>query len=248
MTTQINGSTALVTGSNRGIGRAITTALLERGAAKVYAAARRPEELSDLVEQYGDRVVPVELDVTDANQVKAAADKATDINILINNAGVAIGGGLTDENIVDTARTEMEINYFAPLRLLQNFIPAFSANGGGAIVNVSSIAGLSNFPFYPTYSASKAAVHSLTQAARALLPTQGITAHGVYPGPVDTDMAAEIEMDKATPDSVANAVLDGIEAGTEDIFPDPFAVEYGGQYHSAPKTFEHNLAAMIADA
>jgi short-subunit dehydrogenase len=142
----------------------------------------------------------------------------------------------------------MEVNYFAPLRLLQHFAPVLGSSGGAAIVNVASIAGLSNFPFYPTYSASKAAAHSLTQAARALLADQNIAVHGVYPGPVDTDMSKDIEMDKATPQNVANAILDGVEAGMADIFPDAFAVSFGEQFQASPKASEEQLAAMIAQA
>ena len=246
--TAIQGSVALVTGANRGIGRAITEALLERGAEKVYAAARKPETVTDLRERHGDRVVPIELDVTDAAQVRAAAESAGDVEILINNAGVAVGGGLADNGILDAARTEMEVNYFAPLHLLQRFTPILGSSGSGAIVNVASVAGLSNFPFFPTYSASKAAAHSLTQAARALLADQNIAVHGVYPGPVDTDMSKDIEMDKATPQDVANAILNGVEAGVADIFPDAFAEGFGQQFQTSPKASEEQLAAMVAQA
>lgn len=243
---EIKGNVALVTGANRGIGRAIVEELLARGAEKVYAGARKPEALADLSDRYGDRVVALELDVTDAGQVRAAVEQATDIGLLVNNAGVAVGGGLTDEGIVDAARQEMEVNYFAPLRLLQGFAPILGQNGGGAVVTVSSIAGLSSFPFYPTYSASKAAAHSLTQAARALLAAQNTKVHGVYPGPVDTDMSKDIDMDKASPSDVADAILDGVEAGAADIFPDSFAEGFGLQFQSSPKASEEQLAAMIA--
>lgn len=242
----INGATALVTGSNRGIGLAITKALLDRGAAKVYAAARNPEAVSDLVEQYGDRVIPLKLDVTDEGQVQAAAQSAGDVSILVNNAGVALGGWLENDALVENARQEMEVNYFAPLNLLQNFSPVLARNGGGAVVTLSSVAGLTNFPFFPTYSASKAAVHSLIQATRTLLAGQGTQSFGVYPGPVDTDMVKDVEMEKATPKSVATAILDGIEAGREEIFTDPFAREFGGQFEASPKTSERQFAAMVA--
>lgn len=246
--TPIQGSVAFVTGANRGIGRAITEALLERGVDKVYAAARKPETLADLAERHGDRVVPLELDVTDTAQVRAAAERTGDVQILVNNAGVAVGGGLTDDGIVEAARTEMEVNYFAPLDLLHRFAPILEANGGGVIVNVASVAGLSNFPFYPTYSASKAAAHSLTQAARALLANQNTAVHGVYPGPVDTDMSKDFDMDKASPEDVANAILDGLEAGVVDIFPDTFAEDFGQQFGTSPKASEEQLAAMVAQA
>lgn len=245
--TQINGNTALVTGANRGIGRAIVEALLDRGVAKVYAGARNTESLDDLVKEHGDRVVPVALDVTNDEQVKAAAALAGDTRLLVNNAGVALGGNLTDEGIVDVARKEMEVNYLAPLRLLQHFAPLLASNGGGAVVNVASVAGLTNFPFFPTYSASKAAAHSLTQATRILLKGQNISSFGVYPGPVDTDMAEDLEMDKATPQDVANAILDGIEAGREDIFPDAFADNFAQQFLASPKAAEAAIAAMVAE-
>ena len=141
----------------------------------------------------------------------------------------------------------MEVNYFGPLTLLQGFADALSARGG-AVVNVASIAGLTNFPFYPTYSASKAAIHSLTQGSRALLASRGVAVFGVYPGPVDTDMAKDIQMEKTSPRDVAGAVLDGVEAGKEDIFPDPFAANFGEQYHSSPKASEQQIAAMVSEA
>jgi short-subunit dehydrogenase len=243
--TKIEGTTALVTGANRGIGRAITEALLERGASRVYATARDPQKLADLSERYGDRVVPLELDVTDAERVHEVASEAGDVQVVVNNAGVALGQDLFGESIVDQARQEMEVNYFAPLELLTRFAPALIRNGGGALVNVSSVGGLTNFPFYPTYSASKAAVHSLTQGARMLLAGQGLSVVGVYPGPVDTDMAAGIDMDKTSPADVANAILDGVESGNEDIFPDPFAVDFIALYEDSPKASERQIAAMV---
>ena len=139
----------------------------------------------------------------------------------------------------------MEVNYIAPLRLLVRFTDGL-ASRRGAVVNVSSVAGLSNFAFFPTYSASKAAVHSLTQGARALFASRGVSVIGVYPGPVDTDLAKEITLDKASPADVAEAILDGVEAGAEDVYPDPFAVTFGAQFESSPKASERQLAAMVA--
>jgi NAD(P)-dependent dehydrogenase (short-subunit alcohol dehydrogenase family) len=244
---RIEGSVALVTGANRGIGRAITEALLERGAAKVYATARDPKTLDVLRERYGSRVVAVRLDVTDADQVAEVAREATDVDLLFNNAGAFEPTELTDAAIVDVARREMEVNYFGALRMLQGFGDTL-VRRGGVIVNVASAAGLTNVPLQPTYSASKAALHSLTQASRALLAGRGVTVHGVYPGPVDTEMTKDLpaQFEKTPPEDVANEVLDGVEAGTEDIFPDPFAVAFGEQFHSSPKSVERQMAAIVA--
>ena len=245
--TRIEGSVALVTGANRGIGRAITDALLERGAKKVYATARDPRALEVLRERYGSRVVPLRLDVTNAEQVVEVARQATDIDLLVNNAGAFEPTELTDEAIVDVARREMEVNYFGALRMVRSFADTL-AQHGGVIVNVGSAAGLTNVPLQPTYSASKAAQHSLTQASRALLASRGVTVHGVYPGPVDTDMTADLppQFVKTPPEHVARKVLDGIEAGDEDIFPDPFAVVFGEQFNASPKGSERQAAALVA--
>ena len=245
--THIEGSIALVTGANRGIGLAITEALLERGCIKVYASARDPKAIEGLHERYGSRLVPLRLDVTNAEQVAEVARQATDVDLLFNNAGTFEPTELTDEAIVDAARREMEVNYFGVLRMLRSFADTL-AGRGGAIVNVGSAAGLTNVPLQPTYSASKAAQHSLTQAARALLAARGVNVHGVYPGPVDTDMTKDLppQFEKTRPEDVAKAVLDGVEAGDEDIFPDPFAVAFGEQFHSSPKNAERQMATLVA--
>jgi NAD(P)-dependent dehydrogenase (short-subunit alcohol dehydrogenase family) len=245
-TTRIEGSVALVTGANRGIGYAITAALLERGAAKVYAAARDPKTLTSLQDRYGSRLVPVRLDVTNDTQAHDAARAASDIDLLVNNAGVFEPTDLTDATIVEVARREIEVNYLGALRMVQTFADTL-ARHGGVIVNVGSAAGLSNVPIQPTYSASKAAQHSLTQAARALLAARGVSVHGVYPGPVDTDMTKDLppQFVKTSAADVATSILDGVEAGLEDIFPDPFAAGFGQQFHASPKDVEHQMATMI---
>jgi NAD(P)-dependent dehydrogenase (short-subunit alcohol dehydrogenase family) len=240
---RIGGAVALVTGANRGIGRALVEALLARGARKVYAAARNPGALPAYQD---DRVVARRLDVTDTDQVRAVAETTPDVDIVFNNAGVALGPGIADAKVLDRARREMEVNYFGPLLLLQQLAPSLAKNGGGAFVTVGSAAGLTSMPFMPTYSASKAALHSLTQAARVLLGGQGTSVYGVYAGPVDTDMSRELTFPKTSADYVAVAILDGIEAGQEDIFPDPFAVAFGRQYQASPKGSERQVAEMVA--
>ena len=212
----LQGQKALVTGANRGIGRAIAESLLERGVSRLYAGARDPQAVSELKERYGDRVIPLRLDVTDANQVSEAVASAGDVQVLVNNAGVAQVNDFLADDALEQARTEMEVNYFAPLDLIRRFAPVLQRNGGGAIINVASVGGLTNFPPYPTYSASKAAIHSLTQGARILLAAQGIEVYGVYPGPVDTGYAhgefktkiTNMFPDRrwGTPDDVANLV------------------------------------------
>jgi NAD(P)-dependent dehydrogenase (short-subunit alcohol dehydrogenase family) len=240
---RIEGAVALVTGANRGIGRALTEALLTRGVRKVYATARNPEALSAL---RNERLVALRLDVTDAEQIRAAAEAASDVELVFNNAGVALAGSIAGAAVLDQARREMEVNYFGPLRLLQCLAPSLARNGGGVIVNIGSAAGLTNVPLLPTYSASKAALHSLTQAARILLGAQGTSVFGVYAGPVDTDMVRDLPLPKTSPSDVAFAILDGIEAGQEDIFPDPFAVDFSKRFESSPKASERQMAAMIA--
>jgi len=172
---RIEGAVALVTGANRGIGRALTEALLTRGVRKVYATARNPEVLRALRDE---RLVPLRLDVTDVEQIRAAGEAASDVELVFNNAGVVLARGIADSTVLGQARREMEVNYFGPLQLLQRLAPTLARNGGGAVVNIGSAAGLTNFPFIPTYSASKAALHSLTQAARILLGAQGTSVFG----------------------------------------------------------------------
>jgi NAD(P)-dependent dehydrogenase (short-subunit alcohol dehydrogenase family) len=245
---QVQGRVALVTGANRGIGRALVEALLERGARKVYAAARKPEALAELVAASEGRVVALRLDITNGTEVQRAAAQADDVDLLINNAGVvghafaAFGDGAW----LDAGRQEFETNVLGTLRVSQAFAPVLAQHGGGAIANISSVAGLVGFPPLMTYSSSKAALHSITQTTRQLLRGQGTFVAGVYPGPVDTDMAAEITVPKASAASAAHAILDGLEQGLEEIYPDPFAVESGDVYAVNPKGLEQRFATAGA--
>lgn len=245
---RIAGSIALVTGANRGIGRAITDALLARGATKVYAAVRQPASVHDLVQAHRERVVPLQLDVTDADQIAAAAARAGDVELLVNNAGALFHGAapITDASWLVAGRQEMNVNLFGTFEIIQAFAPVLARNGGGAIVNVNSIASLVNFPLFISYSFSKAALHSLTQASRAFLKSQGTQVYGVYPGPVDTDMGSSLTMDKAAPSAVAAAIIDGIEAGIEEILPDAMSQQLGGLFSHNPKELERQVAAMVA--
>lgn len=243
---RIEGKAAFVTGANRGIGRAFVEELLAAGAAKVYAGARDPSTLADLVANGNGRVVPVELDVTKPDLIEKAAAACKDVAVLINNAGIATFEGLSSASDDAPARNEMEVNYFGSLNMIRSFASTLAANGGGTIVNMSSIAGLVSIPVFSSYSASKAAVHSLTQGARAELAAQGTLVVGVYPGPVDTDMGTNISLEKASPRAVVKAVLEGVEAGEENVFPDPTSKQLHEGLTADPKAVEKQLAAMLA--
>ena len=239
---QIKHSAALVTGSNRGIGRALVEALLERGARRVYASARKASALEPVVALDPVRVRPLPLDITDHAAVRAATVAASDITLLVNNAGVLSPGRLRDLDL-DRARADMETNYFGTLTMVNGFAPLLIANGGGAIVNVLSIVALASMPALAGYNASKAAAWSLTQSFRADLAPSGVAVHGVYPGPVDTDMTRGFDVPKTPPWDVAQRILDGIEYGVEDIFPDPMSEQVYSAWRQDHKAVEGQFAA-----
>jgi NAD(P)-dependent dehydrogenase (short-subunit alcohol dehydrogenase family) len=248
MSFRIQQSTAFVTGANRGIGEAIVDALIAAGAAKVYAAARQIADLAPLTARHGARVVPIALDVTDDAQIAAAAKQSSDVTLLVNNAGVAAfaGGEFTDAQWLTAGRAEMDVNFFGTFAVTQAFAPILKKNGGGAVVNLSSVAGLVGFPLFAAYAASKAAVHSLTQSARTMLSAQGTQVYGVYPGPIDTRMAESVPFDKTSPADCAAAIVRGLTNGDEEIFPDPMSSGFGSIYLTSPKALERQVAAMAA--
>jgi NAD(P)-dependent dehydrogenase (short-subunit alcohol dehydrogenase family) len=231
----IAGKSVLVTGANRGIGQALVEEALRRGAARVYAGMRRTASHPDR------RVTPVALDVTDAAQIRAAAQRVESLDVLINNAGVALYDDLTDPAVLEE---HLRVNLFGPYALTRAFLPLLTRSRG-ALVNNLSVNALAPLPIIPAYSVSKAAAFNLTQSLRVLLAERGVTVHAVLTGPVDTDMTRGLEIPKAAPESVARAVFEGLEEGREDIFPDPLSQSIAQNWGSgAAKVLEHQYAAL----
>lgn len=231
---------ALVSGANRGIGKAIVEALLKQNVKKIYATARKVSDLSGFT---NPRVVKLALDITKGEQIQQVLAQAADVNLLVNNAGVLSFAGVVTGEKAALAR-DMEVNYFGTLSMVNGFSPVIEKNGGGAIANVISVVGLAAMAGIGGYSASKAALFSATQAMRAELKAKNIAVHGIFPGPIDTDMAKEFAMEKATPQSTAENIVAGIFAGEEDIFPDPMSANLSKLWASNPKELERQFASM----
>jgi NAD(P)-dependent dehydrogenase (short-subunit alcohol dehydrogenase family) len=241
----IQATVAFVTGANRGIGQAYVEALVKAGATRIYAAARTVETLKDTIAIAPDRIIPIALDVTKPDQIQAVAAMAQDVNLLINNAGVLGAGGLFTANSVETAQWEMTTNYFGTLYMIRAFAPILQRNGGGTVVNLLSIASVVNVPVFSSYSASKAALYSLTQGMRAELAPQGTQVVGVFPGPVDTAMAEGVPLDKIAPIEVAKATLQAIEQGIEEVYPDPVSQNVFANLQTPLKAVEKQFAGML---
>jgi NAD(P)-dependent dehydrogenase (short-subunit alcohol dehydrogenase family) len=236
----IQDSTALVTGANRGLGARLVGELLAAGAMRVYAAARRPEHI-DARLTADRRVRTLALDVTDDASVRAAAAQATDISLLINNAGVLAFGSALDGDL-DLFERDLATNYLGTLRVSRAFVPVLEARRPAAIVNVLTLVALAPVPPMAGYSASKAAAHSVTQALRAELRGRGIDVVGAYPGGIDTDMLAGVDADKAPPELVAARIVAGVAAGEEVIWPDDVSAGAGAVYLTDPRRLEQLLA------
>jgi NAD(P)-dependent dehydrogenase (short-subunit alcohol dehydrogenase family) len=234
---RIEGRAVLVTGANRGIGQALVGEALRRGAQRVYAGTRQPLPHPDA------RVTPLTLDVTDAAQIQAAAGTVGSLDILVNNAGVALYDDLTDRAALER---HLAVNLFGTYGVTQAFLPML-IQSRGAIVNNLSLNAFAPLPLIPAYSVSKAAAFSLTQSLRALLAGQGVQVHAVLTGPVDTEMSRGLDAPKASAESVARAIFDGVENGEEDIFPDPMSQSLAEGWSSgAVKAFERQLSGVVA--
>jgi NAD(P)-dependent dehydrogenase (short-subunit alcohol dehydrogenase family) len=213
---QIDGITALVTGANRGLGKAFTQALLDRGAAKVYAGARDP----GTVDVSNARVVPVRLDITNPRDVAAAARDCTGVSLVINNAGAMLQTPFLSAPDMSAARSEMETNYFGTLAMARAFAPVLAAAGGGALVNMLSVVSWYAPAFNGSYCASKSAEWALTNALRVELRGQGTLVVGVHAGFIDTDMTATVEDNKISPREVAAQTLAAVEKGQPEVLTD----------------------------
>jgi NAD(P)-dependent dehydrogenase (short-subunit alcohol dehydrogenase family) len=236
-TMTITDRSVLVTGANRGIGQALVEEALRRGAKRVYAGTRHPLSHPD------ERVTSLTLDVTASAQIRDAVSKVESLDILINNAGVALFDDLSDRALLEQHLT---VNLFGTWGMTQAFLPLLTRSRG-AIVNILSTGALAAIPVIPAYSISKAASFSLSQSLRALLASRGVRVHAVLPGPVDTDMSRDLDVPKASPASVARAVFDGVERGAEEIFPDPLSETMAESWNSgAAKVHERRNAALVA--
>jgi NAD(P)-dependent dehydrogenase (short-subunit alcohol dehydrogenase family) len=237
--TEISGKSVLVTGANRGIGRALVDEALRRGADRVYAGTRGGWTHPD------ERVVQLTFDVTDTAAIRAAAKETGSLDVLVNNAGIALYDDLTDREALER---QLAVNLFGPYEVIQAFLPQLTESRG-AIVNNLSLNALAPLPVIPAYSASKAAAFNLTQSLRALLAPQGVRVHAVLTGPVDTDLTRGLDIPKATPQSVAAAVFDALQRDEEDIFPDPLSQSIAQLWASSPaKKLERQYAELLAAA
>ena len=226
----------LVTGASRGIGRALVEEALKRGAKRVYAGTRQPMSHLDR------RVTPLTLDVTNTAQIQRAIAEIDTLDVLVNNAGVAIYDDLSNFDVIEQ---HLAVNFLGMLRVTQAFLPLLKGSKG-AIVNNLSLVALAALPVIPAYSISKAAAFNMTQSLRALLAGEGVTVHAAILGPIDTDMNRGFEIPKASPESAAQRIFDGLEKGEEDIFPDPASQSIAeGWRTGAVKAMERQFAAFV---
>ena len=231
--------TVLITGANRGIGRALVDEALERGAKRVYAGTRGALSIAD------KRVVPLTLDVTNPAEIQRAVNEVDSLDVLINNAGVAIYDDLSSFDVIER---HLAVNLFGPLNVTRAFLPLLRRSLG-AVVNNLSMAALASLPIIPAYSISKAAAFNMTQGLRALLAGQGVTVHAVVLGPIDTDMNRGFDIPKASPKSAAAGIFDGLEHGEEEIFPDPASQSIAESWRGGPgKALERQFAAFVSQS
>ncbi len=234
MAFQVAGTIAFVTGANRGIGKAIVESLLHHGAAKVYAAVRDMKSADPLVTEYGQAIVPIPIDLGKPETILSAAQVASDVQLVVSNAGILRCATPLAEDAIKSLQEEIEVNVFGLIRMAQAFAPVLKANGGGAFVQLNSVASFRSFVRFSTYSASKAAAYSLTQALRNLLAEQNTQVLSVHPGPINTDMAVQggIQDIAEPPSLVGEGIVSALAAGDFHIFPDAYAKQMEAAYKS----------------
>ena len=234
----IENKTILITGANRGIGLALVNEALRRGAKRVYAGTRGALQNGD------KRVTPLILDVTNASQIEQAVAKVDALDLLINNAGIALYDDLSKPDAIER---HLAVNLFGSFNVTRAFLPLLRRSQG-AVVNVLSVAGIGALPIIPAYSISKAAAANMTQSLRVLLADQGVAVHAVFPGPIDTDMTRGFDIPKASPEFAARGIFDGLEKGEEDIFPDPDSQSIAEAWRTgAAKALERQYAAFMQE-
>lgn len=241
----VKGKIALVTGSNRGIGKEIVESFIRHGAAKIYTAVRNLDSANDLVQDHGDKIVLIQIDLEKPETITAAASVAKDVQIVVNNAGVLGVSDPLDAESLNTLDYEMNINVYGLLRMAQAFAPILKANGGGAFVQLNSVASVKSFTGLSTYCASKAAAYSFTQALREPFNLQGTAVLSVHPGPIATDMIKTFDYtgDSDPPSVVAESIVESLKAGEFHLFPDAMAK----QIESAYQSFAENVIEAVVE-
>lgn len=235
----IANKTILITGANRGIGWALVNEALKRGAKKVYAGTRGSLQVPD------ERVTPITLDVTSDSEIQRAADRVDTLDVLINNAGISLQDDLSNPSMI---HQHLAVNCFGLVNVTRAFSPLLTQSKG-AVVNILSLASIASVPFSPAYAISKAAALSATQSLRMLLARKGVTVQAVFPGPVDTDMTRDLALPKASAESVAVAIFDGLQNGDEDIFPDSMSQSIAEAWRTGVvKALERQFRAFVPQA
>lgn len=237
MSNTIDNKIALVTGANRGIGKSIVEHLLAKGAKKVYLAVRNPQSTQALEQTFAEKVQTVQMDVADKASVYGLASQLNDVDVVINNAGILDSAAAVGENTEAALQKELSVNLYGLLHVANAFAPTLARNQG-TLVQLNSVVSIRNFPAFATYSVSKAASYSLTQALRETLAPQGVNVISVHPGPIATDMGAQAGFEQAAPAAVvAEGILRAMESGDFHVFPDDMAKMFGEGYQSFAENF-----------